>query len=172
MRERDHDFPQIAAPEAVDTLRSWHCRYGNLGALRRLRNLRGLEIASYPDPTLDAIGELRMLRYLFLLHLPKVTSLGPLSRLTSLVTLRLHTLPSWDASRKRTVVESLEPVAHLKNLQHIELFGVSPADGSLRPLEDCKSLKTARFHLIPKVEVKRFYEVTGLSDAHSPAPDF
>ena len=172
IRERDRDFPQIDAPEAVDTLRSWHCKYTSLEALSRFTSLRGLEIASYPDLNLDPIGELRNLRYLFVLHLPKVTSLGPLGHLTSLVTLRLHTLPSWDASRKRTFVESLDPLADLKSLQHIELFGVTPADGSLRPLEACHSLKTARFHLIPKAEVKRFYAVSGLSDAHSPTADF
>jgi len=172
MREPSRDFPEIQVPEAVDTLRVWHCKYRTLAALAKLKNLRGLEVATYPDESLDPVGELTKLGYLRILHLPKVTKLGPLGRLTALVTLRLDTLPSWDASRKRTVVESLAALGLLKNLQHIELFGVVPADGSLRPLEDCTALATARFHLIPKPEIRRFYAATKLSDAHGPAPDF
>jgi hypothetical protein len=76
--------------------------------------------------------------------------LGPLARLTSLVTLRLETLPSWDASGKRTIVESLEPLAELKALEHVELFSVLPPDRSLEPLERLPSLVTARLQRLPQ----------------------
>jgi hypothetical protein len=160
MRDPSRDFPEIQVPAAVETLRVWHCKYRTLADLAKLTNLRGLEVATYPDETLDPVAELTKLRYLRILHLPKVTTVSPLGRLSSLVTLRLDTLPSWDASRKRTVVESLAPIGLLKNLKHIELFGVVPADRSLRPLEECTALETARFHLIPKAEIKRFYAAT------------
>ena len=172
VREPERDFPEIQTPGSVETLRVWHCKYRTVGPVALFKNLRGLEIASYPDETLEPVEKLTELRYLRILHLPKVTNLGPLGRLGSLVTLRLDTLPSWDASRKRTIVDSLAPLGLLKNLEHIELFGVVPADHSLRPLEGCPALKTARFHLIPKHEITRFYAVSKLSDAHSPPPDF
>ncbi len=171
MREPGKEFPVLPSPNAVETLRVWHCKYRTLAQLSKFTNLQGLEVASFPDDTLDSVGELHGLRYLRILHLRRVTQLTPLRNLRSLITLRLDTLPSWDASRKKTIVESLAPLAALEDLRHIELFGVVPADGSLRPLQ-ALALTTARFHLVPKAEVKRFYAATGVANAHSPPPNF
>jgi hypothetical protein len=172
--ERDdaRTFPSVPVPENVKTLRVWHCKHRSLEPLRSFTNLRGLEIATFPDSSLEALSELQELRYLRLLHLPKIGDLGPLGKLTSLVTLRLETLPSWDSSRKTTTVASLAPLAHLKELQHIELYGVVPADGSLRPLEACSSLESAAFHLFPRDEINRFFRASGVRDGPAPSPDF
>src|SRR5687768_11996911 len=107
VREAAPTFPSVKAPEEVETLRVWHCKYRTLAALHHFPNLRGLEIATYPDASLDVVSGLKDLRYLRILHLPRVTNLGPLAGLIHLRTLRLSTLPSWDSSRRTTIVESL-----------------------------------------------------------------
>ena len=90
------------------------------------------------------------LRYLSIVHLPRVSDLGPLSKLESLETVALHTLPSWDQSNKRTNVRSLSPLTALPRLRHIELLGVVPEDESLRALAELPSLKTSALHGYPK----------------------
>lgn len=151
-------------------MRVWHCKYGSLRELSSFPNLSTLVIATFPDADLEVLGTLSRLRDLSILHLPNITSLDPIRTLRDLEVLRLHTLPSWDSSGKKTVVESLAPVASLPRLRHLELFGVVPRDGSLRELEGHPSLQTARFHKYAKKEKERFYEVTGLDDSFAPEP--
>jgi hypothetical protein len=172
VRDKARSFPSVADADEVQTLRVWHCKFLTLDPIARFANLRGLEIATYPDDSLVVIGELRMVQYLRVLHMPRVRDLSPLAQLESLVTLRLDTLPSWDNSGKGTTVQSLGPLAHLQALEHLELFGVVPADGSLEPLLSCRSLKTARFHLIPQPEVERYYALSHVANGYSPPPDF
>jgi hypothetical protein len=169
IRDRAQIFPSVTKPDAVRTLRIWHCGYVTLSPISQLTQLRGLEIAGYPNTSLEILAGLRELRYLRILHLPEVTALTTLRNLTSLVTLRLDTLPSWDSSRRKTTVESLIPLARLTALEHIELLGIVPLDGSLAPLEACSSLKTGRFHLIPEAEVARFFTVSAAKNAFSPS---
>ena len=157
-------------PQAVDSLRIWHCKYRSLQGLQVFAQVRTLLIATYPDPTLELLTPLVRLRYLSILHLPKVTDLAPLQHLRELEVLSLATLPSWDSSGKTTEVDSLEPLAHLPALRHLELFGVRPRDHSLAPLERCPQLRSARFHKYSASETQRFYAQTRISDAHAPRP--
>jgi hypothetical protein len=159
-------FPSVVQADQIRTLRVWGCKFQTLEPIGRLANLRGLEIAGYPDDSLATVGELRKLEYLRIFHLPKVTDLSPLANLESLITLRLDTLPSWDASGKRTKVESLVPISKLRALKHLELFGVVPVDGSLEPLLACTSLQTARFNQIPRREIDRYYGLSNVANAH------
>ena len=142
MRDRDRDFPVAAIPNGLRSLRAWHCKYRSLQPIADLRTLEGLEIATFPDDTLEVIADLSRLRYLHIIHLPLVSDLAPLAALKSLVTLRLATLPSWDASGKLTVVSSLEPLAELPDLRHVELFGVVPEDRSPMSLLRCDRLRS------------------------------
>lgn len=171
---RDTSKAFVASPSAGDvvSLKLWHCSYRSLAELSQYRRVQTLVIATYPDESLDPIGCLTELRYLRILHLPKVGSLGPLATLTRLEVLELATLPSWDSSGKVTVVDSLSPLTKLPRLKHLALFGLRPVDKSLSALETCPSLVSARFHKYPKKEVRRFFEVTGLTDDHVPPPDF
>ena len=115
------------------------------------------------------MGRLTSLR---ILHMPDITSLEELSGLTCLKTLSLETSPSWDASGKRTVVSSLEPIAAIAGLEHLQLFGVCAPDKSLAPLERLKSLRSARFQQYPQEEVERFFRVTGAIDQFNPTSSF
>jgi len=104
------------------------------------------------------------------MHMPNVSDLGPLRRLTSLRTIRLSTLPSWDSSGKKTTVRSLEPLAELPNLAHVELLGVLPEDGTLHALENCPSLETLRVSKYRESEIDRFYQRTQLPNSFAPRP--
>jgi hypothetical protein len=170
MRDKAKNMPDDGGAAAASALRVWHCNYKSLAGLRRYTNLRTLVIATYPDGDLEPIAALERLEYLSLLHLPKVTTLAALRRLPHLRTLRLATLPSWDSSGKVTTVDSLKPLVDLPHPAHLELFGVRPADKSLRDLEVAPSLVSVRVSKYPKDEVRRFYEATGLSDNFAPSP--
>jgi hypothetical protein len=169
-RDPAKTFPEIANTGSIETACIWHCKYRTLEPLGELRSLRELVIATFPDDSLEVIGRLSALQYLRILHLPKVTDLAPLAGLTSLITLRLATLPSWDSSGKRTVVASLEPLTALKALRHVELFSVVPPDRSLESLKRIPSLRTARLQGFPKAEKSRFFEATGVENEFAPAP--
>lgn len=172
MRDKSPGMPAVDSPGSLRTLRVWHCSYYTLSAIAGFGALEGLEIATFPDESFDVLADLKDLRYLHVVHLPHVTDLGPLSRLSSLKTLRLATLPSWDSAGRTTIVESLDPLTELPSLQHVELFGVVPKDGSLAALERCQALRTARFSKYRESEVQRFYEATSLAASPAPAPDF
>lgn len=172
MRDASNEFPALASPGEVTSLRVWHCKYRSLAELARLRNVEGLVVATYPDATLEPLRHLRSLRYLRLLHLPKVSALDPLAEVVSLEVLSISTLPSWDASGKVTEVESLRPMARLPLLRHLELFGVRPPDRSLRELEVCPSLETLRVSKYPKPEVERFRRVRSVTNDFAPEPWF
>ena len=172
MRDKAREFPEIGEPQSLRTLRAWHCNYRTLEPVAHLTSLTGLVVATYPDASLELLGGLEELRYLFILHLPKIDSIEPIAHLNRLEVLRLHTLPDWDASGRTTQVESLDPLARLPHLRHVELFGVRPADRSLRSLERSPNLESVRVSKYPKAEVARFQETTGLSDRFAPEPWF
>jgi hypothetical protein len=167
-RDESRVFPPRPLDLTARSLRIAHCRYGDLNALSQFRELRALEIIGFPNSTLESLSQLLELRWLRVLHLPQVTSLAPLRLLSHLRCLSLATSPSWDSSGKVTCVDSLQPIAHLPELQHIELFGVVPADRSLAALETSSSLRTVRVSKYPKSEVIRFRSVTGFADTFMP----
>jgi len=94
-----------------------------------------------------------------------------LRALSKLEILCLATLPAWDGRRRQTIA-SLEPIAALPALTHLELFGVCPPDLSLAPLEHCPNLLTARFTQYPRREIDRFALVTQIPDTFAPTPRF
>ena len=171
-RDPARTFPQVTDADGVRSARIWHCKYRSLAPLAELQNLEELVIATFPDESFDFLAKLANLRYLSIMHLPKASDLAPLASLTRLSSLSLSTLPGWDGSGKRTIVESLEPLADLPELAHLELMGVRPQDDSLRPLERCKGLRTARIVHYPRAETKRFFAETSVLDGFNPAPSF
>jgi hypothetical protein len=164
-------FPAVEDPAAVRSVKLWDCKF-SASPVREFENLEGLEVFSLRDASLGFLADLEALRYLSIIHMPKVADLEPLRQLRVLEVLRLHTLPSWDSSGKRTVVASIEPVAALSSLRHLELFSVVPPDRSLAPLERCTTLVTARFHGFPKREVARFEAAAGLPNHFAPTPSW
>jgi len=172
LRDASRDFPALDAPSEVTSLRVWHCKYRTLADLARMPNVEGLVVATYPDTTLEPLRHLRSLRYLSLLHIPKVSALDPLAELVSVQVLSISTLPSWDASGRVTEVESLRPLAKLPQMRHLELFGVRPPDQSLRDLEACPSLETLRVSKYPDPEVERFRRVSAATNDPAPEPWF
>jgi hypothetical protein len=172
MRDERPEFPNLDEPGAVHSARIWHCKYRSLAALADLPNLETLVIASYPDDSLDVVGHLEKLRYLSVLHLPKVSDLKPLQGLQSLEALSLSTLPSWDTSRRRTRVRSVAPLASLAQLRHLELLGVVPEDDSLMSLANQDELLTVRLHGFAANEVAAFFSRSSAADAFAPDPVF
>jgi hypothetical protein len=168
VRDAARSLPEVESPSKVSTLCVWHCKYETLEAVAEFENLQVLKIASFPDMSFEFLANLSQLKWLSVLHLPKVQDLEAISRITSLRFLELQTLPSWDSSRKRTLVQSLVPLSKLSNLEHISLLGVVSKDMSLVPLEHCKRLKTARFHGYPTQEVERFFQTSGVANSHMP----
>jgi hypothetical protein len=172
MRDTATAFPEVNYQAEIKTLRVWHCKYKSLQALAGFINLEELVIATFPDKSLDMLISLGNLRYLSIIHMPKVTKLDALSELKNVESLSLATSPAWDASGKCTIISSLEPLTIMKSLKHLELLGVCPADKSLAILEQCKNLQSARFSQYPKNEIERFYLATNVSNQFNPKPSF
>lgn len=169
--DKSREMPPVERPHLVRSVQIWHCNYKTLEPIKALSQIHTLVIATYPDPTLSILASLN-LRYLRILHLPKVEDLSPLVSLKKLEVLSLETLPSWDCSGKVTLVNSLDPISRLSNLKHLSLFGVVPIDKSLQAIERCPALESARFSKYPKREISRFFFATGISNAHIPRPTF
>lgn len=170
IRESHVSFSKIENFEDVRSIRVWYCKCKTLKEISRFPNLEELVIASLPDDSLDILSSNRKLRYLSILHLPKVSDLGGLLALRNIEVLSLATSPAWDAARKCSTVNSIEPIASLGSLRHLELFGVCPVGKSLVPLEKCEALETARFSQYPLDEVERFYSVSKVINAFNPGP--
>jgi hypothetical protein len=168
MRDPAKVFPTQEAPLAVESMSVWHCKYKTLEPIADFKNLVALKVASFPDDSFEVLSKLSNLEWLSVLHLPKVRDLEAIGRLKNLRYLELQTLPSWDASRKRTVVESLAPLSRLSKLAHLSLIGVVPPDASLAAIERCSSLESARFQGYPSKEVERFFVASGVQDEHMP----
>ena len=172
MRDPSRTFPQVADPDSVRSARIWFCKYKSLAPLAELSNLEELVIANFPDESFEFLGRLEKLRFLSVVHMPKICNIAPLAELTQLTSLSLSTLPSWDSSRKTTTIESLEPLSAIPALAHLELFGICPPDKSLVPLEKCKDLRTARISQYPRAETDRFYAGTKVGNRFNPEPSF
>jgi hypothetical protein len=172
LRDQGRRFPPGPLDLHAQSMRIWHCKYSTLDAVSQFRHLRTLSVAGFPDASLDAIGSLDDLEWLSILHLPKVTSLAPLGRLSQLRCLSLSTTPGWDGSNKRTTVDSLQPIAELPALENLELFGVVPTDRSLAALEHASRLRSVRVSKYLMKEEARFRAVTNLSNAFMPPPNF
>lgn len=144
VRESAETFPVPADPLRYESAVIWHCRFRSLSGLGRLRGLRKLEVASYPDVSLAPLCALGRLEHLSMVHLPAVASLEPLSSLTALRRLTLAALPIWDPASKPVEVASFAPLGALPNLEEVNLFGVHPADRSVAVLWRIPTLRRAR----------------------------
>jgi hypothetical protein len=161
IREKAKIFPFDRCVGAT-SLKVWFCGYSSLEQVGNLEGLKQLVVAGYPDVSLEPLARLRELEELELHHIPKVTSLEPLRELSRLRSLSLGTLPGWDASRKRTRVESLSPLTALQLLERIELLGVVPLNQSLGELRACRSVKNGRFLGYPASEVQALQDALPL----------
>jgi len=157
IRDHSRTFPTIQSPEEVESLTVWHCKYKTLAPMQAFVSLRELTIATYPDMSFELLAPLVRLERLRVLHFPNVTSLAPLAGLQRLRSVILESLPSWDATRKRLIVESIAPLATLPALESLQLLGVVPETKSLAALESAGSLRFARFHGFGAVEQARFF---------------
>lgn len=169
-RDASRDFPSVSDPGAVETARVWHCKYRTLEPLSSFTNLVGLVVATFPDPSFSMLRGLQQLRCLRIIHMPKVVDLDPLADLANLEILCLETLPSWDASSKRTVVRTLEPLLSLGSLRHLELLGIVPQSRSLDVLTRMAGLQSVRLHGYRKSTVAAFFESSSVANAHAPHP--
>lgn len=172
IRDPSATFPVISEPESVVSAKVWYCKYKSLLPLSQMRNLEELVIAGFPDDSFEFLGRLEKLRILRILHMPKIKDLAPLAKLMQLKSLSLATLPSWDASKKTTTIQSLEPLVAIPELAHLELFGICPPDKSLVPLDRCRYLQTARISHYPKSEINRLFSETKIIDKFNPEPAF
>jgi hypothetical protein len=172
MKDSSKRLPLVDGFENASSMRVWYCKYNDFSALSMYSSLRELVIAGYPEKTLGILQGLRHLTYLSIVHLPKVVELKPLSLLHNLCSLSLSTLPSWDSSKRFTIVESLDPIREIVSLRHLELFGIFPADKSLSAIERCRSLLSARFSQFPREVVDKFYTDTGVLNEFNPRPLF
>lgn len=85
MRDPARSLPEIEDPDDVTAMRLWHCRYRTLTPLSYHRKLKALVVATWSD-SLEVLRPLTALRYLYVVHMPKVTSLEPLGDLVVLET--------------------------------------------------------------------------------------
>ena len=172
IRETDRGNLTFKSPRRITSLKIWHCKYKSLADVAECTELGELVIATLPDDNLDFLKPLDKLRYLKILHMPKLSCLDPISKLENLEVLSLATLPSWDSSGKRTIVDSLTPISILPKIKYLELFGICPPDMTVKELEVCKSLVSVRASGYSKSELKRFYSNTGFSDDRVPENSF
>lgn len=168
MRDTARQFPKIDDPTAVTSARIWHCKYTSLVPIGDLVNLTALDVATYPDESLEPLATMTQLQHLSIMHLPKVTTLLPLGRLRSLTHLSLATLPSWDSSGKVTEVTGLAALRDLPLLTEIELFGVVPPERVVDDLIEIGSLRTARLSKYPKAEIGRLRNELESRSLHQP----
>ncbi|MHC4445537.1 MAG: hypothetical protein ACYTF1_09430 [Planctomycetota bacterium] len=134
-------FPAVDNPQQYRTVRVWHCNYKTLAPLADFTKTEILEIATFPDESMEFLTKLTNLQKLKIIHLPKLKSIKPISKLHNLKELELSTLPSWDPSGQKTTVDSFQPIAELPQLERVYLFAVVPSDGDLTPLHRCPKLK-------------------------------
>jgi hypothetical protein len=149
VRDPAGTFPIPDDPLQYCSARIWHCGFRCLSGVGLLRNLRKLEVAGYPDPTLEPLRALGRLEHLSMVHLPEVTSLEPLSCLSGLRWLTLAALPEWNPASKPVELESLIPLSSLPALEEVNLLGVELRDRSVRPLWRIPSLRRARLAHYP-----------------------
>lgn len=105
----------------------------------------------------------------FIMHFPKVTSFEPLKDLTGLEELTLESLPSGDASGKRKLVESFQPLSALKKLRVLKLAGVGTLDNDLSSLGGLIDLQTLA---IPNFFPQREFALLSAKLPHVQPPYF
>lgn len=171
IRDKSRAFPSVEEGDKLTSITIWHCAYNDLSPVGGLLNLTRIKVAGYPNDNLNCISQLPNLEYLSLLHLPNITDLSPIGACKKLRVLRLHTLPSWDSSGKRTFVDSLAPIAGLPQLQDLELFGVCPITKDPSELAKSRSLERVRLSKYLKKKVDAYYSETGVGSDFARWPE-
>ena len=170
VRDTEKQLPDI--PIDTQKLRIWYCKYRTLEAVRRLPLINELVIAGMPDADINYLSQLKHLKHLSIVGLAKVKNIDFLNSLVKLESLSLSTPPSWDASSRKIILDSINPIASLPQLLHLELFGVMDERRSLEALRHCPKLLTARFSQYPTQTVDEFYQVTGTNNQANPPGHF
>ncbi len=135
-KEKAADRPDIMTAVVLDMTTVGDTDLSFLSDNQQLRVLYLSEVHA-----LRGIEHLAQVRELVLYHLPKVHSLEPLAALSGLQILTISTPASWDVSRKCIEVDSLKPLRTLKRLISLDLCGVRPREGGLRPLWELTKLQ-------------------------------
>lgn len=149
----------------VTYLHFYELRVVDLSPLAAIKKMRHLKINWNTKLTeLKAIGQLRSLETLALVHVPKVKDLSPLAALSKLAALE-YSGGIWS----RNHAMSLEPLGSLPKLEELILTSLRVEEGGLRPLAQCRSLKELELSntfdtedyaylsvALPKVECKYF----------------
>jgi len=151
----------IAGLHRLEVLRLNGATGPDLGFLAGLAALRILELSSLKTGSLRGLQSLARLECLVMNHAPKLTSLAPIGELTGLRHLSISTPASWDSSRRCIEVDTLEPLAALRELGHLTLRGVRPARDGLRPLERLASLAEVDISHVPDFAITDFARLAG-----------
>ena len=168
MRDKSKDMPIIENPLGIKSMTIWHCNYSSFAQVSKCTNLEQLKVATLPEGDFSFLSKCCRLRFLSITHLPNISNLDALTGLLELETLSLSTLASWDASGKKTIVDTLNPLAKLPKLKYLELFGVVPETVSFESLSVFQNLKSARFSKYPKKIINQFYKQYGVTDNWAP----
>ncbi len=155
----DKTFPQVCERMRTNSLHFYEMRVGNLDGLRQFENLRHLSIRWNTKITdITPLGMLRQLQTLVLEDVPKITELAPLATLDELRGL-VYSGGIWNKNRAKT----LAPLAKLRRLEDLQLLNLTVAEGGLRPLADCASLR--------KLEVSNQFETADYAFLSVHCPD-
>lgn len=127
---------------STTSLKIWFCKVKDLSLLAKLTWLQELEIADWPHDSFDVMRHMLSLRRLSIHHFPKIRDLNSLGTLTSLESLSLQTLPSWDPGGKHMLFDSYEPIGRLTCLEELQLHGIMVSRLGLRPLASLVRLQS------------------------------
>jgi hypothetical protein len=109
----------------------------NIDALQNLKALRYFHLGSSPAlSNIDTLAEQRSLKWLGLENVKQVTDVGPLGELTELEGLALEG-SMWTTQR----VRSLSPLATLRKLRYLALANLRADDNTLAPLFSLNTLE-------------------------------
>lgn len=117
------------------------------------------DIVSLSPNDLDPATEVLTLDHF---HRVDTLCLRPLANLRKLRFLSLSTIPTWDGSGRTLKVDTFAHCSDLPKLEVIQIIGVTPREGRLKPLEMLNGLKVA------SIGNTRFYTIedfAGLSRA-------
>jgi hypothetical protein len=148
--DRATEFPLLEEPLSITHARVLACRYQRWDAIGSLTNLVSLEVIDWHGSDLEALRPLAKLEQLSITHLPRVTSLDPLSDLTALRRLILGLMASQYYNGKFHEVESLAPLSGLP-LEEVTLLGVRPAS---KAVDDLLAIPTLTKALVVRFAAK------------------
>jgi len=157
IRDTSKVMPVSDVADQIRCLRVWHCKYKTNKEISHYKNLVELEIAGFKEESFDILSGLKGLKSLRVLHMPKLMSLSGLEALDNLEALSLETLPSWDSSSKKTIVESYEPLLGLNKLASLNLLSIVPEQRSIKELACLSHLRSAQIAGVDRRDIEAFF---------------